>query len=76
MPTHSEYRSWSIPERLAILETQVSEMKATQESIDQKLDTLIALRNKGAGVFWLITAVFSTGTIGVIAWIANSFRTH
>lgn len=60
-------------ERLAALETKVADMNEQIKSIDTKLDTLIDLRNKGAGIFWLITAVFSTGAVGLMTWL---FKGH
>lgn len=60
-------------ERLARLEVEFSRIKETQAEINQKLDDLIALRNKGAGVFWLASVLFGTTLVGVIgtiiAWV-------
>lgn len=52
---------------------EMEEMKARQmtfyEDTTKKLDELIALRNKGAGIFWLINAIFTTGLVGaLITW--------
>ena len=71
-------------ERLARVEQQVRALtenfndhkKDTDErfdKIDKKLDDLLALRNKGAGVFWLISSLIGTGIVGALyqfgSWI-------
>jgi hypothetical protein len=43
-------------ERLARVEEQVNELKDKVDKIDKKLDALLALRNKGAGILWLLSA--------------------
>lgn len=56
-------------ERLAVLETKISKL----DEIDRKLDSLLELRAKGAGAFWLASALVGTGIISmfwaVIDWI-------
>lgn len=64
-------------ERIAVLESRVASMDKNIENIDAKLDLLLAFRNKGAGVFWLISAISGTGVIGVITWVIDNVRgTH
>jgi hypothetical protein len=41
-------------ERLVRVEEQVQELKDKVDKMDKKLDDLLALRNKGAGVLWFI----------------------
>ena len=41
-------------ERLARVEEQVNELKEKVDRMDKKLDALLALRNKGAGVLWFL----------------------
>lgn len=36
------------------------------KNLDTKLDEILALRNKGAGVFWLVSCLVGTGIIGMI----------
>jgi len=59
-------------ERLARMEVEVTELKDSFnehkkdtnerfDRIEKKLDDLLALRNKGAGVFWLISILVGTG---------------
>lgn len=40
------------------------------EAIDKKLDDLLALRNKGAGIIWLL----GTGFIGGVYWFIDWLR--
>lgn len=62
-------------ERLARMEVEVGsltksfeehkdETKEKFEEINKKLDDLLVLRNKGMGVFWLISTLVGTGMIG------------
>lgn len=70
-------------ERLTRMEVEVQALKESfdehkQETkekfneINDKLDDLLTLRNKGAGVFWLITTLVGTGIIGG-AWQVLNF---
>jgi hypothetical protein len=34
------------------------------KELNQKLDDILALRNKGVGVFWLISSLIGTGIVG------------
>jgi hypothetical protein len=65
-------------ERLARMEVEVSELKKSFEehkadtkeefaSINKKLDDVLSLRNKGAGVFWVFSLVF--GSAGVAGFV-------
>lgn len=58
-------------ERVAAMEVEVKELKAeliehkdltaaSFREVNRKLDTLIALRNKGAGIFWFISGIIAT----------------
>lgn len=53
-------------ERIAALEVRVSEMQKQQTEINNKLDDLLGLRNKGVGVFWLASALLGTGIVGFL----------
>lgn len=65
-------------ERLARMEVEVSELKksfeehkqdtkANFEDIGKKLDDVLALRNKGAGIFWFLSLMFgSAGVLGLV----------
>lgn len=72
-------------ERISSLEAQVANMRAeqlaaqiatskTHQDMNGKLDELIALRNKGAGVFWLISIILGTSVIGLATWVASWFK--
>ncbi len=61
-------------ERIAILETQRAEDKKKLDSMDEKLDQLLALRNRGLGAFWLASALFGTGIIGVLGTFFDWFK--
>jgi ferritin-like metal-binding protein YciE len=73
-------------ERLARMEVEVQELKTSFDShkeetkarfdrIESKLDDLLALRDKGLGVFWLMSILGGTGIIAIgaefIKWIAG-----
>lgn len=65
-------------ERLARMEVEVSELKKSFEEhkkdtkenfedIGKKLDDVLALRNKGAGIFWFLSLMFgSAGVLGLV----------
>ncbi len=50
-------------ERLAALETTVSDLKESIEDMKKTMEELLALRNKGAGVFWFISTVIGGGVV-------------
>lgn len=65
-------------ERLARMEVEVSELKKSFEehkldtkeefsAINKKLDDVLALRNKGAGIFWFLSLLF--GSAGIAGFI-------
>lgn len=71
-------------ERIMGVEVEVRELKKAFEDhkvttaqefkdVNSKLDELLAIRNKGAGVFWLVSTLVGTGIIGgvlqMIAWL-------
>ena len=72
-------------ERLVSVEVEVRELKKafdehkthTNEEFDRvnkKLDDLLELRNKGAGVFWLVSGLLGTGIIGMFFQLISWFR--
>lgn len=72
-------------ERLVSVEVEVRELKKafdehklyTNEeftTVNQKLDDLLELRNKGAGVFWLVSGLLGTGIIGMFFQLISWFR--
>lgn len=61
-------------ERIAILEEQVVAIKSKVDSIDNKLDEIIALRNKGVGAFWLASALLGTGIVSFLHVVFDWFK--
>jgi hypothetical protein len=74
-------------ERLVSVEVEVRELKKAFEehkkhtneefdTVNKKLDDLLALRNKGAGVFWLVSGLLGTGIVGMffqlVSWIRGN----
>jgi Tfp pilus assembly protein PilO len=49
------------------------EVKAQFTEQNKKLDELLALRNKGAGVLWLIGGIVSTGLFGIFSQVFHWF---
>ncbi len=58
-------------ERLAVLEQRVNDMKSTLDTMDKKMDDLLALRNKGAGIFWLFSAFFAASVVTLTTLIMD-----
>ncbi len=61
-------------ERIAALEVRVSDMQRSQQEINNKLDELLALRNKGIGAFWLSSGLLGTGIVGFIVQFIEWIR--
>lgn len=61
-------------ERIIALEVRVSEMQKQQQQINDKLDELLALRNKGIGAFWLSSGLLGTGIVGFIVQLIEWIR--
>jgi hypothetical protein len=79
------FRMTAYGERIARVEVEVRELKREfQEhkeetaknfsAVNQKLDALLALRNKGAGVVWLLSGAGLTGFLAVVYNLINWFR--
>lgn len=62
-------------ERIAKLETKVDRIEATVDSMDKKLDDIIAGRNKGLGAFTLAASLMGTGIIGILGRLFGWFHT-
>jgi hypothetical protein len=63
--------STSLAERVAALEAKMEVIERGQTSMDAKLDDLLALRNKGAGAFWLATSLAGAGAISIFLQVAH-----
>jgi len=53
-------------ERITALEVRVAQMQQSQQETNDKLDNLLAIRNKGIGAFWLASTLLGTGIVGLI----------
>lgn len=57
------------------LDEHKTETKEKFDEVNKKLDELLALRNKGAGVFWFISLVFGSagffGILNLIHWLGS-----
>lgn len=66
-----------LSERVAVLETNQSADRITLQSIEGKLDSLLELKAKGMGAFWLVSLVIGSGVLGLVAIVTNMFsRPH
>lgn len=61
-------------ERIRALEVQVNQLSSDVQSMNQKIDELLALRNKGAGAFWLASFLFGTTILGVASVVISWFK--
>lgn len=61
-------------ERITALEVRVSDLLKCQQEISDKLDELLAMRNKGIGAFWLASTLLGTGIVGFIAQFIDWWR--
>lgn len=64
----------TLQERVASLEAIIIRVEEDQKEIKDKLDVLLALRHKGAGVFWVASMLFGTGILGAVSIITSWFR--
>lgn len=65
-------------ERIASLETEVRLLKVAYEKdmkdVKESLETLLSLRNKGQGVFWLATTLFGTSFAVFLSYVVSWFK--
>lgn len=75
----------TLQERIAVLELKVqrlnddfalhaAETRTEAKALEQKLDDLLVLKDKGMGAFWLASTIFGTGIVGGIIMLINYFR--
>jgi len=50
-------------ERITALEVQVKHLVDELHQTNKNLNDLLALRNKGAGVFWIVTTIFGASLV-------------
>lgn len=63
----------TVAERLTKLETEMAQLLSNQQDrkletkeINDKLDSLLALRHKGLGAFWLATSLAGVGGVSLL----------
>lgn len=63
----------TVAERLTKLETEMSQLLSNQQErkietreINDKLDDILALRDKGLGAFWLATSLAGVGGVSLL----------
>ena len=61
-------------ERITAVETRLQALEKKVDKIDEKLDELLALRNKGAGVFWLSSVLFGSTLAATITYVLSWFK--
>lgn len=61
-------------ERVRTIEVQQTDLKSTVDSIDAKLDELLALKNKSMGVFWLASILIGAAFTAALSFITDWFR--
>lgn len=59
-------------ERITAVEVRLRIVEEKVDKMDEKLDQLLALRYKGAGAFWLASALFGV----VITAALSLFKAH
>lgn len=60
-------------ERLTRVEEQVNSLKDAIKDMEGKLDSLLELRWKGAGAFWLAATLLGTGIVGILVKVFHIF---
>lgn len=61
-------------ERIAQLEVRMLDVQSQQIQINNKLDDLLALRNRGIGAFWLASTLLGTGIVGLIVQLTSWWK--
>jgi len=74
MANPSTYSNAAQGERIAALEVRVAEVQQQQKVINDKLDELLAMRNKGLGAFWLASTLLGTGIVGFIVQFVSWWK--
>jgi hypothetical protein len=60
-------------ERITALETELRFLKESVQELTKSVKELTALRNKGAGAFWLATSLAGAGAISIFLQIVHWF---
>lgn len=68
------FKALTQAERITALEVQIDTLNLRIKSMDEKIDELLALRNKGAGAFWLASTLFGASLIGVLSLMTSWWK--
>lgn len=63
-------------ERVKAIEVGQADHGVQLADINSKLDQLIALKNKGAGVLWVASIIVSAVFTSIIYYVSNLFASH
>jgi hypothetical protein len=74
MSSPATYTNAAQGERIMALEVRVAEVQKQQKIINDKLDELLAMRNKGLGAFWLASTLLGTGIVGFIVQLISWWK--
>lgn len=61
-------------ERITALEVRVKNLEDKVDRMNDKLDQLLELKNKGAGAFWLASALMGTGIVSFALMVVNYLK--
>lgn len=64
----------TLPERVAVLETEWDAAKDELVQIKEKLDELLHLKSKGVGAFWFVSILIGSGLVGIFSSILSIFN--
>ncbi len=70
---NNEYPVRPIGERVAIMETKVTDVQNKLEEITGKLDDLLTLKAKGMGAIGLVSLLVGSGLLGIIYAVVQFF---
>lgn len=64
-----------LEESVKYLREDVTELKESQKKINDKLDELVAIKQKGSGVMWLLSGLLGeAGVVGIILFIFEHLK--
>lgn len=64
-----------LEESVKYLREDVTELKQSQKSINEKLDELVAIKQKGSGIIWLLSGLLGeAGVVGIILFIFEHLK--
>ena len=72
--TEVKYLKQTIDDHIKTTKESDDLLTAKHEIMDKKLDSLLTLKSKGAGAFWLASAILGTGIIGFLSHIGDWLR--